>query len=102
MRVRFRVDGFLHEVMHSPKSIQGWLISRLKVMADLNIAEKRVPQDGRLSMRVGGRNLDLRLATLPTVYGEKIVIRILDKSQGLLQLTGLGGNPGGFERDEGG
>ena len=90
VRVRFRVDGVLHEVMHSPKNIQGGLISRLKVMADLNIAEKRVPQDGRISMRVGGKQLDLRVATLPTVYGEKIVIRILDKSQALLRLEDLG------------
>ena len=90
VRVRFRVDGVLHDVMHSPKNIQGGLISRLKVMADLNIAEKRVPQDGRISMRVGGRTLDLRVATLPTVFGEKIVIRVLDKSQALLRLEDLG------------
>ncbi len=90
VRVRFRVDGVLHEKMHSPKNIQGGLISRLKVMADLNIAEKRVPQDGRLSMRVGGRSLDLRIASLPTVYGEKVVIRVLDKSQVLIQLQDLG------------
>jgi type IV pilus assembly protein PilB len=90
VRVRYRVDGVLHEVMHSPKSIQNGLISRLKVMADLNIAEKRVPQDGRVSIRVGTRQLDLRLATLPTVFGEKIVIRILDKSNALLQLSDLG------------
>src|SRR5206468_2985752 len=90
VRIRFRVDGVLHEVMHSPKNIQGGLISRLKVMADLNIAEKRVPQDGRISMRVGGKQLDLRVATLPTVYGEKVVIRILDKSNALLALEDLG------------
>jgi type IV pilus assembly protein PilB len=90
VRVRFRVDGVLHDVMHSPKNIQGGLISRLKVMADLNIAEKRVPQDGRISMRVGGRQLDLRVATLPTVYGEKVVIRVLDKSNALLRLEDLG------------
>ena len=90
VRVRFRVDGVLHEVMHSPKSIQNGLISRLKVMADLNIAEKRVPQDGRISMRVHTKQLDLRLATLPTVFGEKIVIRILDKSNALLALSDLG------------
>src|SRR4030095_5477051 len=89
VRVRFRVDGVLHEVMHSPKSIQGGLISRLKVMADLIIAEKRVPQDGRVSMRVNTKQLDLRLATLPTVYGEKIVIRILDKTNALLRLSEL-------------
>jgi type IV pilus assembly protein PilB len=91
VRIRFRVDGVLHEPMPpAPKNIQGGLISRLKVMADLNIAEKRVPQDGRISMKVGGRALDLRLATLPTVYGEKVVIRILDKSNALLRLEDLG------------
>jgi type IV pilus assembly protein PilB len=90
VRIRFRVDGVLHEVMHSPKNIQGGLISRLKVMGDLNIAERRVPQDGRISMRVGGKQLDLRLATLPTVHGEKVVIRVLDKSQALMRLEDLG------------
>jgi type IV pilus assembly protein PilB len=98
VRVRFRVDGVLHDVMHSPKNIQGGLISRLKVMADLNIAEKRVPQDGRISMRVGGRTLDLRVATLPTVYGEKIVIRVLDKSQALLKLEALGFSDDAYKR----
>ncbi len=98
VRVRFRVDGVLHDVMHSPKNIQGGLISRLKVMADLNIAEKRVPQDGRISMRVGGRTLDLRVATLPTVYGEKIVIRVLDKSQALLRLEDLGFSDDAYKR----
>jgi type IV pilus assembly protein PilB len=100
VRVRFRVDGVLHEVMHSPKNIQNGLISRLKVMADLNIAERRVPQDGRMSMRVGGKALDLRLASLPTVYGEKVVIRILDKSQALIQLQDLGFQEEAFKRFE--
>ena len=100
VRVRFRVDGVLHEVMHSPKSIQGGLISRLKVMGDLNIAEKRIPQDGRVSLRVSNRNLDLRLATLPTVHGEKIVIRILDKTNALLHLSELGFLPQAFESYE--
>ncbi len=91
VRIRFRVDGVLHEPMPpAPKSIQGGLISRLKVMAELNIAEKRVPQDGRISMKVGGKALDLRLATLPTVHGEKVVIRILDKTNALLKLEDLG------------
>jgi type IV pilus assembly protein PilB len=100
VRIRFRVDGVLHEVMHSPKNIQGGLISRLKVMADLNIAEKRVPQDGRISMRVGGKQLDLRVATLPTVYGEKVVIRVLDKSNALLRLEDLGFLENAFRRFE--
>ncbi|MGZ5290638.1 MAG: GspE/PulE family protein, partial [Actinomycetota bacterium] len=87
VRIRFRVDGVLHEPMPpAPKNIQGGLISRLKVMADLNIAEKRVPQDGRISMKVGGKALDLRVATLPTVFGEKVVIRVLDKTNALLRL----------------
>ena len=91
VRIRFRVDGVLHEPMPpAPKNIQGGLISRLKVMADLNIAEKRVPQDGRISMKVGATALDLRVATLPTVYGEKVVIRVLDKSNALLRLEDLG------------
>jgi type IV pilus assembly protein PilB len=98
VRVRFRVDGVLHDVMHSPKNIQGGLLSRLKVMADLNIAEKRVPQDGRISMRVGGRQLDLRVATLPTVYGEKIVIRVLDKTQALMKLEDLGFSDDAYKR----
>jgi type IV pilus assembly protein PilB len=100
VRIRFRVDGVLHEVMHSPKSIQNGLISRLKVMADLNIAEKRVPQDGRVSMRVNTRTLDLRLATLPTVHGEKVVIRILDKSNAMLQLSELGFQPESYSQYE--
>jgi type IV pilus assembly protein PilB len=91
VRIRFRVDGVLHEPMRpQPKNLQGGLISRLKVMADLNIAEKRVPQDGRISMKVGTRQLDLRVATLPTVHGEKVVIRVLDKSNAMLALEDLG------------
>jgi type IV pilus assembly protein PilB len=98
VRVRFRVDGVLHEVMHSPKNIQNGLISRLKIMADLNIAERRVPQDGRMSIKVGMKALDIRLATLPTVFGEKVVLRILDKSHGLLQLSDLGFQEEAFKR----
>ena len=91
VRIRFRVDGVLHEPMPAaPKNIQGGLISRLKVMADMNIAEKRVPQDGRISMKVGAKQLDLRVATLPAIWGEKVVIRVLDKSNALLRLEDLG------------
>ena len=90
IRIRYRIDGVLHEVMRSPKNIQAGLVSRLKVMADINIAERRVPQDGRIGLVVGGKAIDLRLATLPTVFGEKIVIRILDKSSVLLKLEDLG------------
>src|SRR2546428_654455 len=92
-------DGVLHEPMPpAPKNIQGGLISRLKVMADLNIAERRVPQDGRISMKVGGRALDLRVATLPTVHGEKVVIRVLDKSNALLRLEDLGFLENAYDR----
>jgi type IV pilus assembly protein PilB len=90
IRIRYRIDGVLHEVMRSPKNIQAGLISRLKVMADMNIAERRVPQDGRVGLVVSGKPIDLRMATLPTVYGEKIVMRILDKTSVLLKLEDLG------------
>src|SRR5919106_1705718 len=96
IRIRYRIDGVLHEVMRSPKNIQNGLISRLKVMADINIAERRIPQDGRIGLVVGGRAVDLRLATLPTVYGEKIVIRILDKTSVLLKLEDLGFSDGAY------
>jgi type IV pilus assembly protein PilB len=90
LRVRFRIDGVLHEVMRSPRSIQSGVISRLKIMADINIAERRLPQDGRLSVNAAGRKIDLRVATLPTVWGEKVVMRILDNSTAALELTDLG------------
>jgi type IV pilus assembly protein PilB len=90
VRVRFRIDGVLHEVMRPPKNIQSGIVSRLKVMADINIAERRIPQDGRINTVIGGRDVDLRVATLPTVHGEKVVMRVLDKSTALLRLTDLG------------
>jgi type IV pilus assembly protein PilB len=99
VRIRFRVDGVLIEPMPpAPKNIQNGLISRLKVMADLNIAEKRVPQDGRIPMKVGGKALDLRMATLPTVYGEKVVLRILETSTAMLRLEELGFLEDSFNR----
>jgi type IV pilus assembly protein PilB len=101
LRIRFRIDGVLHEVMRSPRSIQAGVISRLKVMADINIAERRLPQDGRITMRISGRSIDLRVATLPTVYGEKVVMRILDKSQAVLRLEDLGFLPEALARFEG-
>ncbi len=100
VRIRFRVDGVLHEVMRSPKNIQNGLISRLKVMADINIAERRVPQDGRVSLKVGSIGVDLRVATLPTVYGEKVVIRILNKESVLLRLDQIGFSEDAFKRFE--
>jgi type IV pilus assembly protein PilB len=98
LRVRFRIDGVLHEVMRSPKAIQSGVISRLKIMADINIAERRIPQDGRLSVNANGRKIDLRVATLPTVWGEKVVMRILDNSTARLDLTDLGFSENNYER----
>lgn len=80
MRVRYRIDGVLHDVQQAPKNIQNGVISRLKIMSDINIAERRRPQDGRMSVQHGGQVIDLRVATLPTVYGEKVVMRILDNN----------------------
>jgi type IV pilus assembly protein PilB len=90
LMVRFRVDGVLHEIMSIPRRMQNGVISRLKIMAELDIAERRVPQDGRIGLVVGGKPIDMRVATLPTVYGEKIVMRLLDKSNVMLDLEDLG------------
>ena len=89
MGVRYRIDGVLHEMQRAPKAIQNGVISRLKIMSDIDIAERRKPQDGRISVTHGGHQLDLRVATLPTVWGEKVVMRILDNSNTTLSLTDL-------------
>ncbi|WP_349866583.1 ATPase, T2SS/T4P/T4SS family [Leifsonia sp. WHRI 6310E] len=89
MRVRYRIDGVLHEMQSAPKSIQNGVISRLKIMSDIDIAERRKPQDGRMSVSYGGRQIDLRVATLPTVWGEKLVMRILDNTSTSLSLRDL-------------
>ena len=88
--VRFRLDGVLHEVMRIPKSLHAGVASRLKVMADLNIAEKRVPQDGRMTVSVDNKPIDLRMSTVPSVWGEEVILRILDRSSSLLTLEELG------------
>ncbi|MDP9068806.1 MAG: type II secretion system ATPase GspE [Actinomycetota bacterium] len=98
LRVRYRIDGVLHEVMSPPKSVQNGITSRLKIMADINIAERRIPQDGRIGLKVSNKAIDIRVATLPTVYGEKIVMRLLDKSSVLLELQDLGFQPENFQR----
>lgn len=100
LRVRFRVDGVLHEVMSTPKTISNALVSRLKIMSDINIAERRVPQDGRMSLKMNGNPVDLRVATLPSVFGEKVVLRILDRSSVMLELTDLGFLPQTLTRFE--
>jgi len=79
LRVRFRIDGTLYEMMAPPFRMKAAIISRLKIMAELDIAERRVPQDGRIKLRLLGRTIDLRVSSLPTIYGEKVVMRILDK-----------------------
>jgi type IV pilus assembly protein PilB len=89
VRVRYRIDGVLHEMQTAPKSIQSGVISRLKIMSEIDIAERRKPQDGRMSVRHGGRKIDLRVATLPTVWGEKIVMRILDNPNSSLDVRDL-------------
>jgi type IV pilus assembly protein PilB len=93
MQVRFRVDGLLKNILTVPKYIQPSVISRMKVMANLDISNRRSPQDGRMKLRVGGKIVDLRVSTLPTINGEKVVIRILDQSQATLSLDSLGFEP---------
>jgi len=100
LRIRFRIDGVLHEVMSTPRSVSSAVVSRLKIMAELDIAERRVPQDGRVSLRVLGHQIDLRVATLPSIYGEKVVIRILDKEDAILALPDLGFLPDALGRFE--
>ena len=88
--VRFRVDGTLREVVEPNRALHAALISRLKIMAELDIAEKRLPQDGRISLRIGGRAIDVRVSTLPSAHGERAVLRLLDKSESSFTLEGLG------------
>ncbi|GAA4160416.1 hypothetical protein GCM10022286_16390 [Gryllotalpicola daejeonensis] len=97
VRVRYRIDGVLHEMQSAPKAIQAGVISRLKIMSDIDIAERRKPQDGRMSVSHGGRKIDLRVATLPTVWGEKVVMRILDNTSSSLSLENLALMPRNFE-----
>jgi type IV pilus assembly protein PilB len=93
MRVRYRVDGVLHEVMKPPVRMRAALISRVKILSQLNIAERRVPQDGRLKLKMGNKVIDFRVSTLPCLFGEKIVLRILDKGNLTLDLSTFGFEP---------
>ena len=88
--VRFRVDGTLREVVRPNRALHAAMISRLKIMAELDIAEKRLPQDGRISLRIGGRAIDVRVSTLPSSHGERAVLRLLDKTESRFTLEGLG------------
>jgi type IV pilus assembly protein PilB len=90
VRVRVRTDGALHEVMTLPAAMGASLISRIKVMSDMNIVERRKPQDGQLAISLAGRDLDVRVSTTPTVFGEKCVLRVLDKTKAAIDLAGLG------------
>ena len=90
LQVRFRVDGVMREVVHPNRALAPLLVSRIKVMAKLDIAEKRIPQDGRIPLRIGGREVDVRVSTLPTGNGERVVLRLLDKQAGALELPNLG------------
>jgi general secretion pathway protein E len=90
LRVRFRIDGQLKTVLTPKATLAGMLVSRIKVMAKLDIAEKRLPQDGRIALKLGGRAVDLRISTIPSSYGERVVMRLLDKSAGRLDLLDLG------------
>jgi general secretion pathway protein E len=89
-RVRYRIDGVLHDVESPPKRLQAAVVSRVKIMAKLNIAERRLPQDGRIMLRVRGKEIDFRVSSVPTIYGESIVLRILDKSSIVLDIEKLG------------
>jgi len=98
MVVRMRVDGVLREILEPPRTLAALVISRIKVMAKLDIAEKRIPQDGRISLRVAGRGVDVRVSTLPSGHNERVVLRLLDKSAGRLNLEHLGMDPVTHER----
>ena len=98
MVVRFRIDGVLREVLRPPRALAPLLVSRIKVMAKLDIAEKRLPQDGRISLRIAGHAVDVRVSTLPSGHGERVVLRLLDKQAGRLDLEHLGMEPGAMQR----
>jgi len=90
IKIRHRVDGILYDMLSPPKHVQSTLISRIKIMAKLNIAEKRLPQDGRIEIKIGDKNVDIRVSTIPTAFGERVVLRLLDKANVLLTVSDLG------------
>jgi len=98
VRIRYRVDGVCSEVQNPPKRLQGAIISRLKIMSNIDIAEKRRPQDGRIFMRIDGRDIDFRVSCLPGTHGESVVLRILDKEKALIGLDQLGFDPDDYAR----
>jgi len=90
LKIRYRVDGVLYDMLSPPKHIQSALVSRIKIMAKMNIAEKRLPQDGRIEVKIGDKNIDIRVSTIPIAFGERVVLRLLDKTSILLQVSDLG------------
>jgi general secretion pathway protein E len=90
IKIRYRVDGILYDMLSPPKHVQSTLISRIKIMAKLNIAEKRLPQDGRIEIKIGDKNVDIRVSIIPTAFGERVVLRLLDKTNVLLTVSDLG------------
>src|SRR2546421_7929967 len=97
-RIRFRIDGVLHEMLSPPKRLEAAITSRIKIMSNLDIAERRLPQDGRIKLRYNTREIDFRVSVLPTIFGEKAVLRILDKDALQLDLTKLGFDPFALEQ----
>src|SRR5258706_13186330 len=93
MTVRFRIDGVLREVLQSKRAVAPIVVSRIKVMSKLDIAEKRLPQDGRISLRIAGRAVDVRVSTIPSGHGERVVLRLLNKEAGRLDFGQLGMDP---------
>ncbi len=100
LEVRFRIDGILYKMLEPPKVVQEALISRVKIMAGLNIAEKRLPQDGRIRVIVAGRDVDIRVSIIPTFFGERVVLRLLDKQRGVISLSDIGFAPGDVQTME--
>ncbi|MEA2553960.1 MAG: type pilus assembly protein PilB [Fimbriimonadaceae bacterium] len=98
LKVRYRVDGMLTDVMHPPKRMHAAVVSRLKILGEMNIAERRLPQDGRIRITIAGRSIDVRVSIVPTVYGERAVMRILDKTTAVIGLTELGMQQDTFEK----
>lgn len=100
LKIRYRIDGILYDMLSPPKHIQAALTSRIKIMAKLNIAEKRLPQDGRIEVKIGDKSIDIRVSTLPTAFGERVVLRLLDKTSILLKLSDLGMSVEGLKKFE--
>ena len=98
LKVRYRIDGILHEIDPPPRQLKAAVVSRLKILAQLNIAERRLPQDGRIKIKIAGKDVDLRIATIPTLYGESVVIRLLERSQIFADLESLGFPPAVLQR----